>query len=83
MTELFDIIVHYKDREMAFPARLVLQGYSHKFTVCVYETLVCFEPDEEGTYRVVLMPGQNEKELAAIDRNLLGLIQEKLAAALK
>jgi len=83
MTEPFDIIVHYKGRETAFPARLLRQGYSHKFVVGIYETQVYFEPDEEGIYRVVVMPGQNEKELAAIDRQLLGLIQEKLVTVLK
>jgi len=68
---------------MSLPAQLVQHGYSHKFTVWVSETKLCFEPDEEGLYRLVLMPGQSEKELASIDRNLLGLIQEKLAAIMK
>ena len=83
MTDPFDLIIQYKDRNTSFPAQLVQHGYSHKVTVRINDTMVCFEPDEEGLYRVVLMPGQHEKELAAIDRSLLSLLQEKLAASLK
>jgi hypothetical protein len=82
MTDPFILSVDYKGKEVNFTAQLVLQGYSHKFKVLINETDVYFEPDEEGFYRAVKMPGQEEGELAAIDRNLLSLIQQKIAGIL-
>lgn len=56
MTDEFTLSVNYKGQEHHFTARLIMQGYAHKFQVMVYETEVYFEPDEEGSYRAVKMP---------------------------
>jgi hypothetical protein len=82
MTDPFILSVNYKGTALHFTAQLLLQGYTHKFKVLINETDVYFEPDEEGLYRAIKMPGQREEELAAIDRDLLSLIQQKIATIL-
>lgn len=82
MTDEFTLSVNYKGQEHHFNARLILQGYSHKFLVLINETEVFFEPDEEGCYRAVTMPHQDEKQLAKIDTALLGIIQQKIESVL-
>ncbi|MFT3823811.1 MAG: hypothetical protein QM731_07815 [Chitinophagaceae bacterium] len=78
MTDDFILDVHYKEQEHHFTARLLLQGYTHKFVVLVGETEVYFEQDEEGSYRAVKMPEQDEKELAKLDKQLLAAIGQKI-----
>ncbi|MEO5684625.1 MAG: hypothetical protein ABIQ88_18430 [Chitinophagaceae bacterium] len=82
MTEPFLLTVNYKGREIDFTAQLVLQGYTHKFKVLVNNTELYFEPDEEGAYRAVKMPGQEDDQLVVTDRDLLSAIQQKIAAIL-
>ena len=82
MTDPFILTVHYKNAELHFTAHLQLRGYRHKFRVLINETEVYFEPDEEGQYRAVKMPGQNEKDIAAIDTGLLYAVQQKIASIL-
>ena len=48
--------------------RLLLQGYTYKICVTVDDMDVHFEPDEEGSFRVVRMPGQDEKKQDKIDK---------------
>ena len=82
MTDPFILTVNYKGQEMPLTAQLVLQGYSHRFKILVAGTDLYFEPDEEGFYRAIKMPGQPEGALHAIDRGLLEVIQQKLAGIL-
>jgi hypothetical protein len=82
MDEEFIITILYKGAERHFPAKLLLQGFTHKFQVFLPETDVYFEPDEEGHYRAVRMTGQDEKALLKIDKELLAGIQEKIEAIL-
>jgi hypothetical protein len=82
MTDEFFITIEYKNQEHHFPAKLLLQGFTHKFQVTVFGTDVFFEPDEERQYRVVMMPGQQEKELMKIDKAILAAIQQKITAIL-
>jgi len=82
MTDEFDLIIDYKGEQKNFPAILLLQGYTHKFKVMINDKEVFFERDEEGSYRALRMPWQNEKELEKIDRNLLKAIQEKIQTIL-
>jgi len=83
MTEEFLLSILYKGQEQHFPAKLLLQGYTHKFQVTLPETDVFFEPDEEGQYRVIKMPGQEEKDLSKIDKVLLAEIQKKIEEILR
>jgi hypothetical protein len=56
------LTVNYKAVDKVFNARLLLQGYTHKIKVQIGETEVFFEPDEEGGYRAIKMPWQEQKE---------------------
>ena len=61
MTDEFDLIIDYRGEQKHFPANLMLQGYTHKFKVIIDNKEVFFEPDEEGSYRAVLMPVKMKK----------------------
>jgi hypothetical protein len=80
MTDEFDLIIDYNGEQKDFPATLLLQGYTHKFKVMINDKEIFFERDEEGSYRAMKMPWQNEKELEKIDKQLLRAIQEKIQA---
>ena len=82
MTDPFILTVKHNGEDAGYTAQLLLQGYSHKFKVLVNDMEVYFEPDEEGLYRVIQLPGQDAAALNAIDKHLLALIQQQLAAIL-
>jgi hypothetical protein len=79
MTDEFTLSVDHNGQEHHFNANFILQGYTHKFRVIVDETEIFFEPDEEGSYRAVMMPGQDEKALQKIDKVFLEAIQQSIA----
>ena len=82
MADEFNLIIEYRGEVKEFSASLLLQGYTHKFKVLVDGLEIFFEPDEEGSYRAVKMPWQDEKQLEKMDRSLLRAIQEKIQAIL-
>lgn len=82
MTEPFMLTVTYKNSTIDYPAQLMMLGYTHKFKVQIAAVEVYFEPDEEGLYRVVQMPGQDIETLTTIDPHLLELLQQKLVEIL-
>ncbi len=83
MTDPFELSIIYKGEEKIYTGYLLLQGHSHKFKVMIEEQEVFFEPDEEGSYRAVLMPWQEEKDLRKIDKQLLSLLQQKIEEILR
>lgn len=83
MDEPFVLTATYKSEEKDFKGWLLLYAYSHKIKVLINETEVFFEPDEEGSYRAVKMPWQEQKDLEKIDKNLLSLLQEKIQEIVK
>jgi hypothetical protein len=78
MNDEFTLSINYKGGQKDYPARLLLQGYAYKICVVVDETEVYFEPDEEGSFRVVKLAGQDEKNLEKIDKRLLQELKEKI-----
>ncbi len=82
MTEDFILDINYKGEDRAYKANLILQGYSHRFRVLAEGREIFFEPDEQGGYRAVQMPGQDPKEMEKIDRNLLALLGERITSIL-
>ena len=78
MEEPFILTVTYKAEEKDFKGWLLLQGFTHKIKVLIGETEVYFEPDDDGGYRAVMMPWQNQKELEKIDKLLLSLLSRKI-----
>ena len=53
MEEEFELPVKYKGEELMFNAKLIVTGYTHKFSVDVNGQIIIFEPDEERNYRAV------------------------------
>ena len=78
MTDEFILEINYKNQQREFTARLIIQGFTHKFLVLVEDNEVYFELDEEGQYRAIKLQGQNEAELDKIDKNLLAAIGTKI-----
>lgn len=83
MEDPFILKVNYKGEDRDFNAVLLLQGFTHKIKVQAGETEIFFEPDEEGGYRAVKMPWQEQKELDKTDRHLIALIRQKIQEVLK
>lgn len=79
----FTLTVLYKGVLQDFTGTLLMQGYTFKITFVIDETEVWFERDEEGSFRVITMPGQDEKKLEKIDKHLLQSLIEKLEDVLK
>ena len=78
MSDEFTLSIEYKEKSKDFQARLLLQGYTYKICVTVNDMEVYFEPDEEGRFRVVRIPGQDEKKLEKIDKGLLQELKNKI-----
>jgi len=83
MTDEFMLSVNYKGEQKDYPARLLLQGYTYKICVIVDDMEVYFEPDEEGSFRVVKMPGQDDKKLENMDKGLLQGLSERIEKVVK
>jgi len=45
--------VNYQGRELEFPVKMYSYGYTFRVEVLIGETVVIFEPDEEGSYRAL------------------------------
>jgi RNase P/RNase MRP subunit p29 len=52
--EEFELPIEYKGEEQMFNAKLIVTGYTHKFSVEVDGQSILFEPDEERNYRAVI-----------------------------
>jgi hypothetical protein len=83
MSDHFSLSIVYKNQEKEYPVTLVQQGYTYKLIVSIDDQEICFEPDEERNFRVVAMPGQDEKKLEKIDRQLLQMLKEKIEEMLQ
>lgn len=82
MTDPFVLTIIYKGAASQYTAQLMLRGYTHAFKVLINETEVYFEPDEEGSYRAIQMPGQDAAAVAAIDIHILELVQQQITSLL-
>jgi len=71
MSNEFTLSILHKGEAKDYSARLLLQGYTYKICVTIDDMEVYFEPDEDGRFRVVKMPGQDEKMLEKVDKELL------------
>jgi hypothetical protein len=79
----FILTIEYKGAEKNYSGELLLQGYSHKIKVAVDDTDVYFEPDDQGGYRVIAVPGQDIQALEKIDKHLLSLLHDKIQEVLQ
>jgi hypothetical protein len=81
MTDHFTITVSLRGEERHFNTQWQPWGYTHRFTVDIDGIAVYFEPDEEGQYRAMIAPEQDEKAVKAIDKDWLEAIQQTLQDA--
>jgi len=65
MDELLLPVV-YEGEELEFPVMMYPYGYTFRIEVKVGETVVIFEPDEEGSYRALADKAVNLDLLKAI-----------------
>jgi hypothetical protein len=82
MAQRFSLPIDYNGEQKELPAQLLVTGYTHRFVVTVDELEIFFEPDEEGCYRAIKMPGQEQVPFERIDKGLLSAIQQKIQAIL-
>ncbi|QXV63652.1 hypothetical protein INP83_11050 [Mucilaginibacter sp. 21P] len=71
----FLITVTWQGAEQEYKARFERWGYTHRISVLIAETMVVFEPDEEGGYRAL-----NTADTAEIPMEILQRVAEKLVA---
>ena len=69
MNEL-TLLVNFNGEELEFSVRMYAYGYSFRVEVLIGETVVIFEPDEEGSYRALVDVGKMEKN-KSLSRELL------------
>jgi hypothetical protein len=77
MNEPFILALTFQGKDLELKARLERVGYTHRIAVLVGETTFTFEPDEEGGYRALTIPG-GAAHSDATDTGLLNAIAEKL-----
>jgi hypothetical protein len=83
MSDEFILEIVYRAQEYHFPAKLIQRGYTHQFQVAFPDTDVFFEPDEEGRYRAIRMPGQEEKGFSRIEKGLLEAVGQKIEEVIR
>jgi hypothetical protein len=83
MTGEFILEINYKEKEYHFPTRLIQRGYTHQFQVGFPDADVFFEPDEEGSYRAIRMPGHEEKGFSKIEKGLLEAVGQKIEEVIR
>lgn len=82
MDNSFELPVCYNGKDYLFKGSLITYGYSYKIAMDVFDTLINFEPDEEGSYRAIINADEI-KEHPAITKTLLQAIAETLHEALQ
>lgn len=78
MNEPFLLHLTYCGKEYELPARFERWGYTHRFAVMIEDVTYLFEPDEEGSYRVL----SETIEALTTSAGLLQAVAGKLAILL-
>jgi hypothetical protein len=82
MDEPFELPVTYKGKELSFTSRLLVLGYTHKFSVNVKGQEPFFKPDDNGDYRALIDPSK-EDEYKKIDMELLKAIAQAIEVVIR
>ena len=77
MEEEFELPVKYKGEEQMLNAKLIVTGYTRKFSVDANGQMIVFEPDEERNYRAVI-PYDDIDKNKPIDIELLKQITKAI-----
>jgi hypothetical protein len=76
MEDGFELPVNYKGKDLTFPARLQVFGYSYKVQVEVNGQLIIFERDEERNWRV--LSTEENQDFKRPEKGLLQAVAESL-----
>jgi len=76
MEEGFKLNVSYKDKEYELETKFVRIGYVHQFHVCIDNSTLIFEFDEERNYRVIDATNSAKQ----LDNILIEKIVEKISS---
>ena len=79
-SDLFELPVQYKGKEIIFTGRLATMGYTYKIIILVNEQEIIYEPDEEQNLRAIIDPATDGK---GISQELAKAIGEVLIEHLK
>lgn len=71
MSEQFVLSLLYNGEQKEFVVNFIRLPYTYQLQIFIGEQSIFFEPDEEGMYRVITMPWQDEKDIRKIDAQLL------------
>lgn len=74
----FELTVQYHTRQLSFPARLLMMGYTYKIEVDVKGVKVLFEPDEERNFRAVAEESQRQNVDVALLQAIAIALQQAL-----
>lgn len=79
-TDMDDLVlpITYGGENIELPLKMYAYGYTFRVEVLIGETLVIFEPDEEGSYRALVNAGQMET-----NKMLSGGLLQTIAEALE
>ncbi|MFT3704343.1 MAG: hypothetical protein QM802_18385 [Agriterribacter sp.] len=80
MDEIFELPVHFNNKDILLPAKLQTWSYGHRILVEVNKQNVVFEPDEERNYRAVSSTPGNDVN---IDMALIAAIAETIETLFK
>ena len=75
MNEPFVLEITYRQQQYELPAAFQRDGFTYRIALSIAETPYIFEPDEEGSYRVLTT---DHPDLAVADSGLLKAIAERL-----
>jgi len=53
MAGTFNLPIKFNGQEYEYPTQILRYGYTHKIQVDINNTIVTFEPDEDGNYRAL------------------------------
>lgn len=53
MADSFNLPIELNGQEYEYPTQILRYGYTHKVQVDINNTIVTFEPDEDGIYRAL------------------------------
>jgi len=73
MNEPFVLEVNYRGEMLALPAAFQRYGYTYRIAVSIDEIAYIFEPDEEGSYRVL-----GDTARTPVDMELLKVVAKRL-----
>jgi len=74
MPDTFNLPIEFNGKEYEYPTQILRYGYTHKIQVDINNTIVTFEPDEDGNYRALTDKDISKALLEEISDTLKALL---------